>query len=57
MESKWNLLIGIVAVLLLIVSAINIYTYYRDVKQIQRLQKEKLELEIKILKAKIIKEK
>ena len=48
----FNIIITIVAVLLLIVSAINIYTYYRDLKEIQQLQKEKLKLEIEILKLK-----
>ena len=48
----FNTMITTIAVLLLIVSAINIYTYYRDVKEIQQLQKEKLKLEIEILKLK-----
>ncbi len=48
----FSMIITIVSVLLLIFSAINIYTYYRDVKEIQQLQKEKLRLEIEILKLK-----
>lgn len=48
----FNIVLTTVAVLLVIVSTINIYTYYCDVKEIQQLQKEKLKLEIEILKLK-----
>ena len=52
MNEMFNIIIKIVAVLLLIVYAINIYTCYRDVKEIKQILKEKLKLEIEILKLK-----
>ena len=46
------LIISIIALLILVCSTINIYIYYRDVKEIQELTKEKLRLEIQLLKNK-----
>jgi NADH:ubiquinone oxidoreductase subunit 2 (subunit N) len=50
MKKMFNQIISIVAILILICSIINIYIYYRDVKEIKTLEKEKLKLEIEILK-------
>ena len=52
MKKMINQIILIASVLILICSIINIYIYYRDVKEIKNLEKEKLRLEIELLKQK-----
>lgn len=39
-----------ISIFILCITIFNIYVYYKDVKQIQELNKEKLKLEIEILK-------
>ena len=52
MQHKANLILGIASILILVFALINLYTYRRDTKVIQDLTKEKLKLEIEILKKK-----
>ncbi len=54
MNKMLNQIILIASVLILICSIINIYIYYIDVREIKRLEKEKLRLEIELLKQKKI---
>jgi high-affinity nickel permease len=49
----FNTILTIISVILLILALINVCIYYKDVKQIQDLKKEKLKLEIEYLKEKL----
>jgi hypothetical protein len=49
----FNTILTITSVILLILALINVCIYYKGVKQIQELKKEKLKLEIEYLKEKL----
>jgi hypothetical protein len=49
----FNTILTTISVILLILALIKVCIYYKDVKQIQDLKKEKLKLEIEFLKEKL----
>jgi len=50
MKELINTFTFVFALIILIISIINVYTYYSDIKKVQELQKQKLRLEIQKLK-------